>query len=208
VRVHHPVNEPAAGAQLVVGDARGERGGEIGRIEAGEVVRDASPQAVPETYVGEHRLGQVLASRLDREHVDQEVAEIENRRAARAQRLGENVVLLLRAADPRDAVEQQRVVVAGRQPGELGSWAVEQDGIEPADLTVDVSVHTSQRIHRRPACASTGDERLNSWPGRAIADRGVGQPGCVPSPGHLANSETGCRPGNVAAAIIARPVRR
>ncbi len=164
VRVHHPVDEPAAGAQLVVGDARDECRTETGRVEAREVVRDASPQAVAEAYVGEDGLGQLLASGLDREHIDEQVAEVEDGRAAGAQRLGEDVVLLLRPTDPRDAIEQQRIVVSGSQAGKLRSWAVEQHGVEPADLAVDVSVHTTQRIYWRPTCAVAGGGSPRFWP--------------------------------------------
>ncbi|GIM90169.1 hypothetical protein Ato02nite_019620 [Paractinoplanes toevensis] len=64
--------------------------------------------------------------------------EVEHLHAAIAQRVSEAIVLLLRPADPRDTVEEQRVVVPRSQPGELGSGPMEQDRTQRADLTVDV----------------------------------------------------------------------
>jgi len=54
-----------------------------------------------------------------------------------AQRLRERVVLVLRAGEPGDAVEQQGVVVARGQSRDLGAGPVQQDGAEPSDLAVD-----------------------------------------------------------------------
>ena len=45
-------------------------------------------------------------------------------------------MLLLRAVDPGDAVEQQLVVVARREPFELGARPVQQHRVERPDLTV------------------------------------------------------------------------
>jgi hypothetical protein len=53
-----------------------------------------------------------------------------------AKRLGERVVLLLRTADPWDAVEQQLVVVAGGEPLQLRARPMEKDGPEPTDLRI------------------------------------------------------------------------
>ena len=50
--------------------------------------------------------------------------------------VGERVVLLLRPGDPGQPVEQQRVVVARREPLQLGAGAVQDDGPQRADLGV------------------------------------------------------------------------
>ncbi|GAA1662174.1 hypothetical protein GCM10009830_04220 [Glycomyces endophyticus] len=49
----------------------------------------------------------------------------------------EAVVLLLGPLDPRDAVEQERPVVARRQPAQLPSGAVEHDAAKAAHLRID-----------------------------------------------------------------------
>ena len=64
----------------------------------------------------------------------QQPVDVEHLDAARGQRLGERVVLLLRAGDPGDAVEEQLVVVARREAAQLGPGAVQHDGAQPADL--------------------------------------------------------------------------
>ena len=54
----------------------------------------------------------VVAGRLALERLGEQLGQVEHLHAAGAQRLRERVVLLLRPADPRDAVEEQAVVVA------------------------------------------------------------------------------------------------
>jgi hypothetical protein len=53
------------------------------------------------------------------------------------ERLGERVVLLLGAVDPRDAVEQQLVVVARSEPFEFGAGPVQHHRPQRPDLAVD-----------------------------------------------------------------------
>jgi putative Ca2+/H+ antiporter (TMEM165/GDT1 family) len=53
-----------------------------------------------------------------------------------AQRLGEGVVLLLGPSYPRDAVEEQLVVVARREAPQLRAGPVQHHGLEAADLGV------------------------------------------------------------------------
>ncbi len=66
----------------------------------------------------------------------QEVGEAQDADPVALQGGGEAVVLELRALDPRDAVEEQPVGVAGGEPLELGARAVEDDGAQRADLGV------------------------------------------------------------------------
>jgi len=58
-----------------------------------------------------------------------------------AELVREPVMLFLCPPHPGDSVEEQRVVVARRQPGELGTGSVEQHGSQQADLTVDMVGH-------------------------------------------------------------------
>ena len=62
--------------------------------------------------------------------------------AAGAQHRRERVVLLLGPADPRDAVEQQLVVVARGEPLELRSRPVQQNHAQRPDL----AVHAGHRL--------------------------------------------------------------
>ena len=70
------------------------------------------------------------------EGLGEQVGEVEHLDVALAQRGGEGVVLVLRAGDPRDAVEEQLVVVARGEPLQLGTGPVQHHGPEPADLGV------------------------------------------------------------------------
>ena len=87
------------------------------------------------------RLDRVLARILAGEGLDQQLGQVEHLDVAVTQRLRERVVLLLRAAHPRDAVEEQLVVVARREPLELGTRSVQQHRPQPADLTGDAVGH-------------------------------------------------------------------
>ena len=67
--------------------------------------------------------------------------------------VGERVVLLLRLGHPGQPVEQQRVVVARRQPLQFGAGAVQDDDPQRADLGVHPQRglgHTKHRIATRP----------------------------------------------------------
>ena len=93
----------------------------------------------------------VRAGVLAGQGLDEQVGQVEHLDAAAAQRLGERVVLLLRPAHPRDAVEEQLVVVARGQPLELGTGPVQHHRAQPADLAGDAVAswpglaHASQR---------------------------------------------------------------
>ena len=88
--------------------------------------------------VGAKRGVQQLVARLgDLEHLGEQAAQVEHLDAVVAQRLGELVVLFLRAVDPGHAVEQQLVGVAGREPSQLGPGPMQDDGPQPPDLAPD-----------------------------------------------------------------------
>ena len=88
--------------------------------------------------VGAQRAVEQLAARLgDVEHLGEQLVQVEHLDVVRAQRVGELVVLLLRALEPRHAVEQQVVVVARGQPPQLRPGAVQDDRPQPPDLAPD-----------------------------------------------------------------------
>ena len=72
---------------------------------------------------------------LARERLGEQVGEVEHLDVARAQRLGERVVLLLGPVHPRDPVEEELVVVAGVRRLSSGP-AGAASRCEPADLAV------------------------------------------------------------------------
>ena len=94
----------------------------------GPLQRGAQPGVV------DRRGDQLGAGGRERQHLGQQPVQVQHLDAAVAQRLGERVVLLLRAVDPGDAVEEQLVVVARGQPPQLGPGPVQQHGAQPADL--------------------------------------------------------------------------
>jgi len=71
-----------------------------------------------------------------RQRLGQQVREQQHLHVARFQHCGERVVLLLRLGDPRQPVEQQRVVVARCEPLQFGPRPVQDDSAQPADLRV------------------------------------------------------------------------
>ena len=74
--------------------------------------RQVGPQRVAEAQAGHHAGDRVLAGRPGSQRLGEQVDQVEHLDVAVAQRLGERVVLVLGPADPRDAVEEQLVVVA------------------------------------------------------------------------------------------------
>ena len=123
-----------------------------------------------------------------RERLGEQLLEVEHLDAAVGERVGERVVLLAGALDPEDVVEQQRVLVAGRQALELEVGPVEDDTPQRADLRPDVEPRSdSARIAatdrldlrgHRPAPAASG-ARACGAPTSASRCR----PGCRPAAG-------------------------
>src|SRR5439155_16686451 len=105
------------------------------------------------------------------QRLGEQVGEVQHLDAVIAQRLGEAVVLVLRAPDPRDAVEEQIRVVAWGEPLELGSRSVQQDGPQPTDLAVGaVGVLHGASVVRRAAL-----RRVGGHPGRIFCPGGPRQ---------------------------------
>jgi hypothetical protein len=71
----------------------------------------------------------------------QQVGEQQHLDTPRPKQRGERVVLALGLGHPRQSVEQQRVVVAGRQPLQFGAGAVQDDSAKRADLGVTAQRH-------------------------------------------------------------------
>src|SRR5919106_1350481 len=106
------------------------------RTQALEVAAQNVPERVTVPRVGQDGLDALRARGLVFEGAGQQVGEVENLDVMVAQRLREGVVLVLGSADPRDAVEEEFVVVPGGEPLQLGSGAMQQDCAKPADLGV------------------------------------------------------------------------
>ena len=78
----------------------------------------------------------VHPSRATGQRLDEQVAEQQHLDTPRPQQFGERVVFLLRLGHPGQPVEQQRIVVAGRQPLHLGAGAVKDHDAQRANLRV------------------------------------------------------------------------
>ena len=132
--VHHPVGQAVAAAQLVVGQPRDEGAGEVlGRQVAQVCGRDAL-QRRPEPRVVDGRGDQLGPRRGEGQHLGEQPVEVQHLDAALGQRRREGVVLLLRAVHPRDAVEEQLVVVARGEPPQLGPGPVQHHRAQSAHL--------------------------------------------------------------------------
>ena len=103
---------------------------------------------------------QLGAGRREGQDLGQQPVQVQHLDAAVAQRLGEGVVLLLRAGHPRDAVEEQLVVVARGEPPQLGAGPVQQHRAQAA--------HLAGRAHRAASGRDHG-QRLAQRPARAPA---------------------------------------
>ena len=97
---------------------------------------EVAAHRVAEVQPGQRAGDRVVAGELALEGLGEQLGQVEHLHAAVAQRLGEGVVLVLRAADPGDAVEEEPVVVAGREPLQLVAGPVQHDRGQAADLAV------------------------------------------------------------------------
>jgi hypothetical protein len=183
--------DPARGVarEEVVGQRREhegqpvDRGGEPGGRERELVERDAADEHLRQALGRElvHPAAQALAQprtevdvaqrafqygaahAVDRQRLGQQLLEVEDLDAPPAQGVGEGVVLLARAADPRQVVEEQLVLVGRRQTPQLEVGAVEDDTPQRADLRAHVQASDGRgggdRAHAiassRPCAAST-----------------------------------------------------
>ncbi len=128
----------------------GQQQGELLGTLVAQGRREVGAQRVPEVQA-RHRAGDgVVTSLLALQGLREQVGQVEDLDVAVAQRLGERVVLVLGAAHPRHAVEEQLVVVARGESLKLGPGAVQHHRPQPSDLavgTVDRLVrHTPQGV--------------------------------------------------------------
>ncbi len=88
------------------------------------------------------------AGRTAGQRFGQQIRQQQHLDTARAQQVGERVVLGLRPGHPGQPVEQQRVVVAGRQALQFGAGAVQDDHPQRPDLGVHSQRSTGHTKHR------------------------------------------------------------
>src|SRR6266516_1401978 len=117
-----------------------------------------------------HAVQPLLARRLLRERLGEQVAEQQDLDPALAEHLRERPVFQLRPLDPHDLVEQQLVDVGGSEPGQLEVRLVEQDAAKPADLRADIEpLHARSLPGRRGRIArNTGYCLLTALAARTI----------------------------------------
>ena len=165
--------------------------GELVRRQRGQVLAERGRERRPDRLRPQRAAEQLRARLVDREHLGQQLVEVEHLDVVLAQRRGEAVVLLLRALEPRHAVEQQVVVVARREPAQLGARAVQHHRAQPADLAPDavVAVHdltdatATMAVCSSSSCAGSSSPRSCSSRSRSSSTGSTGccAPTCTPA---------------------------
>jgi hypothetical protein len=144
--VHAPDQRVLPVAQLAEADPADEDVPQLGGSQRGQLGAHPRRELASEDALV-HRVGDApFAGPAVVEGGPQEVGEAQDADPVAGEGGGEAVVLELRARDPRDAVEQEPVGVAGGEALELGARAVEDDGPQRADL----GVHARRGHGRRP----------------------------------------------------------
>ena len=177
-------HQAVAAADLVVADPRRQEQRQLLGALVVQRLRQVGPQRVAEVQAG-HRAGdRVLAGVRALQRLGEQVGQVEHLDVTVAQRLGEGVVLVLGAADPRDPVEEQLVVVAGREPLQLRTRPVQHHRSESADLAVGpVAVrrtlvrHSRKRSARAPTAAQSARTQAWWWSSRRERRLGGGRVG-------------------------------
>ena len=134
--VEELVDHSAPGAQLTGGDAGDQCLRQRLRIETLQVVPDGRAEIVAEPAVIKGRADRGLAGRRVLERILQQFRDVEHLDAVVAEDLRERVVLLLGAGHPGQPVEQDAAAAAGRDTFQLGARTVNENGAQPAGLTV------------------------------------------------------------------------
>ena len=130
-------DQAEAAAHLVVADAGGEVVRQLGRRGVAQQPLEVAAHRVAEVEVAQRLLDRVGAGvAVLLEGLGEQVGEVEHLDVAAAQLGRERVVLVLRARHPRDAVEEQLVVVARGEPLQLRPGPVQHHRPQPADLAV------------------------------------------------------------------------
>jgi hypothetical protein len=120
--------DDAAVLDLVVAQPGRDHRGEVGRREVGHRGGQVVAEAITQVKCRRRALDDLLVRGGVLERLGEQLDEVEHLDVVIAERLGECVVLVLGPPDPRDAVEEQRVVVARCEPPELGAGSVQQHG--------------------------------------------------------------------------------
>ncbi len=134
LRRRHLLDEPAGDRELLAREPGHEHLGELRRGQRREPLAEQPGERRPDPLRLERRRERLLPGRVDRERLLEQLAQVDDLDAARAQRLREGVVLELGARDPRHPVEEQLVVVARREAPQLAAGAVQHDRRERPDL--------------------------------------------------------------------------
>ncbi|GAB3995079.1 hypothetical protein GCM10029992_11340 [Glycomyces albus] len=116
--------QAAGRTELVLGEALDEDGGQALGVEVGQVGAQLAAEGLAEAAVGGDRGDRLLSGLGQVQALGEERTDVEDLDAVVEQGAGEPVVLGLGALDPRDAVEQERAVVAGvrRRSSPPGRW--------------------------------------------------------------------------------------
>ena len=105
-------------------------------MQALQVTLHDSAKRFSEPRVGGDGIDARRAGRIVGQRLYQQVGQVEHLDAVAAQFMGEGVMLVLGPADPRDAVEEELVVVARREPLQFRAGSVQQHRPQPGDFGV------------------------------------------------------------------------
>ena len=140
--VHDLVGQAAAAAQLVVRETGDERGRQVLGIQPGQMAGGRPLQGRAQPRVVDRGADELGPRGGEAQDLGEQLVQVEDLDAALGQGCGERVVLLLRPVHPRDAVEEQLVVVPGGESPQLRPGAMQQDGAQPADLAAGPHART------------------------------------------------------------------
>ena len=121
--------------------------GQLAGVAAGQPVAQPGSEPRAEPGGGDRRVEHLVAGAVKLQRLLEQAVQVEHLDAALDERVGERVVLLARALDPEDVVEQQRVLVARRQPLELAVGPVQQHPPQRPDLRADVCARGGLDAH-------------------------------------------------------------
>ena len=135
-RAEQLVHGTAAGAELARREPGDEQLGQRLGIEPFQVTPDLAGQLVAEHGRAERGPDRLLPGELVLQHVLEQFGQVEHLHAVVAQRLSEDVMLLLRPRRPRQPGERQLPAGARDHSFQLGARPVHDDGPEPSYLAV------------------------------------------------------------------------
>jgi hypothetical protein len=143
--VMHPPDQPefpAGDRQFVERQTRHQHPGQRRRLQRPQIRRQLLGQRQTQPPRIDRRRDSVHPRRpAVRQRLGQQIGQQQHLDTAGAQQVGERVVFALRLGHPRQPVEQQLVVVARRQPLQLGPRPVQDDRPQRAHLGVAAERH-------------------------------------------------------------------